>query len=166
MVELALEKGERVVATLRTPSVLDNLTAKYSSNQLLVLQLDVGRVESISHVFTAAKETFGRVDVVFNNAGISVNGEVEGTPEDAARHLFDVNFWGAANVNKEAVRFIRDENPFGVGGRLLVNSSYGGICPIPCAGYYTAAKFGKYLPISTPSRSSQMRQLWKASLRR
>ena len=122
--------------------MLDDLRGEYSSDRLLITSLDVTKSEDIPRVFQEAKHAFGRVDVVFNNAGISVNGEVEGTPAQAARHLFDINFWGAANVNTEAVRFFRDENPTGSGGRIVVNSSYAGLSPITCAGYYSAAKFG------------------------
>ena len=130
--------------------MLDDLRAKYPPERLLITPLDVTKSGDIPRAFQEAKRAFDRVDVVFNNAGISVNGEVEGTPEDAARRLFDVNFWGAANVNAEAVRFFREDNPAGSGGRLLVNSSYAGLHPIPCAGFYSAAKFGEHLRFLTP----------------
>ena len=131
------------MATLRTPAMLDDLKDKYSPDQLHITSLDVAKSEDIPRVFQEAKGVFGRVDVVFSNAGISLVGEIEGTPADAARNLFDINLWGAVNVNVEAVRFFRDENPVGTGGRLIVNSSYTGISPITCAGYYSAAKFGE-----------------------
>ena len=147
MVQLALEKGEKVVATLRKPSDLDDLVLKYPSNQLVVLRLDVTDPSEIARAFRQAKAAFGRVDVVFNNAGRWMLGEVEGTPEDESRKLFDINFWGAANVNKEAVRFFREENPAGAGGRLLVTSSDGGIATFLLNGFYTASKFGQHIHI-------------------
>ena len=132
------------MATLRTPAMLDDLKDKYPPDQLHITSLDVAKSADIPRVFQEAKRVFGRVDVVFSNAGISLVGEIEGTPADAARNLFDINFWGAVSVNVEAVRFFRDENPVGTGGRLIVNSSYTGISPITCAGYYSAAKFGEH----------------------
>lgn len=144
MVQLGLNKGERVVATLRKTSDVDDLTSKYPSSQLLVLKLDVTNPLEITEAFREAKAAFGRVDVVFNNAGRWMLGEVEGSPENEARQLFDINFWGAANVSKEAVRFFREENPAGAGGRLLVTSSDGGIATFILNGYYTATKFGQF----------------------
>ena len=76
--------------------------------RLLVLKLDVTKQQDIIDAFQKAKEVFGRVDVVFNNAAYGVLAEVEGTPDDAARAVFDVDFWGAANVSREAVRFFRE----------------------------------------------------------
>ena len=143
MAEVALEKGDMVVATLRRPSVLDDLAAKHTPDQLRVLKLDVTQPAEIVAAFAEAKKAFGRVDIVFNNAGVGSVGEVESTPEDAARHVFDVTFWGAVNVSKEAVRFFREENPSGIGGRLLNMSSFTGIRAVPCLPYYSAAKYGQ-----------------------
>lgn len=143
MTEVALEKGDNVVATLRTPSALSDLAATYGPDRLRVVQLDVAQSSQIADAFTQAKAAFGRIDVVFNNAGLAAVGEVESTPEEAARRVLDVTFWGAANVNKEAVRFFREDNPPGVGGRLLINSSAGGIRAGTCVPYYNAAKFGE-----------------------
>ncbi|GJE88358.1 SDR family oxidoreductase [Phanerochaete sordida] len=142
VVEVALSKGDRVVATLRKPSDVDALRAKYPETQLLVVKLDVTHPDEILDAFKAAKRAFGRVDVVFNNAGIGLFGEVEGTPDATARKILETNFWGAANVSREAVRFFREENPPGSGGRLLTVSSYAGVAPLPGSGYYSASKAG------------------------
>ena len=61
--------------------------------------------------------------------------------EDVARELFDVNFWGAVNVSREAVRFFREvNNP--QGGLLLQASSAGGIESLSALPYYCASKHG------------------------
>lgn len=138
-----LKKGEKAVATLRRPDVLDELKAQYPSDSLLTLRLDVTKSDEIAAAFTKTWEVFGRVDVVFNNAGYGILAEAEGTPEDAARKMFDTNFWGAANVSREAVRFFRESNPPGLGGRLLVTSSISAVNPVATAGYYGASKAGK-----------------------
>ncbi|KAH9843765.1 uncharacterized protein C8Q71DRAFT_852290 [Rhodofomes roseus] len=137
--ELVLQKGDIVVATLRKPEVLADLTKQYGSDKLLVLKLDVAQAQEIKDTFAAAIKQFGRIDVVLNNAGYAVMAEVEGTPDDAARTMFEVNFWGAANVTREAVRVFRDVNR-PVGGRLLQVSSAAGIRAPPTLGYYGAAK--------------------------
>ena len=149
MVRLALEKGDKVMATLRKPSDIDDLAKKYSSTELRILKVDVTQPAEVADAFIEAKKQFGRVDVVFNNAGSFVLGEVEGTPEAVARSLMDVNFWGAASVSREAVRFFREDNPVGAGGLLLNVSSNSGIVSAPSSGYYCAAKHGKYLAYST-----------------
>ncbi|KAJ3488421.1 hypothetical protein NLI96_g2857 [Meripilus lineatus] len=141
MVEYVLEKGDIAIATLRKPQALDDLKAKYPASRLLILGLDVTRPSDITNAFVKARETFGRIDVVFNNAGYALVGEVEGTPEETARTLFDVVFWGADRISREAVKFFREVNKPGVGGRLLNNSSVVGLNAYPGIGYYSAAKF-------------------------
>lgn len=66
-----------------------------------------------------------------------INGEVESIDEKNARALFDINFWGATQVSREAVRFFRDVNQ-PRGGRLLQVSSGLGIMGSACYGYYSA----------------------------
>jgi len=87
-----------------------------------------------------AQDTFGRIDVVFNNAAYGIIGEVEGTPEADARALFDTNFWGATNVSLEAVKFFREVNGPTIGGILLVVSSMVGYAHNPSLGFYGASK--------------------------
>lgn len=139
MAELVLKKGDIVVATARKPEALDDLKAKYPATQLITIKLDVDKAQEITEAFAKAKAAFGRIDVVFNNAGWSMMGETEGVPEDVARKLFETNFWGASNVSREAVRFFREENKPS-GGLLLNNSSLMGITAIPGMGYYSATK--------------------------
>ncbi|CAL1712882.1 unnamed protein product [Somion occarium] len=139
MSELVLSKGDIAVATARKPETLDDLKIKYSPSKLLVLKLDVTHAQEIKDAFTGIQETFGRLDVVFNNAGYSTMGEVEATPEHVARTMFDTNFWGATNVSAEAVRFFREENR-PAGGRLIVNSSEVGVHGLAGCGFYSATK--------------------------
>ncbi|KAI0725857.1 hypothetical protein C8Q72DRAFT_930941 [Fomitopsis betulina] len=122
MTELALAKGDIVVATLRKPEAISDLAAKYTSKQLLVLQLDVTKPAEITAAFDDAVKAYGRIDVIYNNAGYGVFGEVEATTEQTARAVFDVNFFGAVNVTKEAIRIFRDVNR-PQGGRLIQMSS-------------------------------------------
>ncbi|PIL34515.1 hypothetical protein GSI_03293 [Ganoderma sinense ZZ0214-1] len=139
MARCALAHGDRVVATLRKPEVLSDFASKYTPEQLLVTRLDVTKPDEIKAAFAKAKEVFGRVDVVFNNAGYTLTGEAEGVPDDVARDLFEVDFWGAAHVSQEAVRFFRDENK-PQGGRLIQNSAAVGLIATPMMGFYCSAK--------------------------
>lgn len=69
MTEHVLSKGDIAVATLRKPSALSDLTAKYGKDKLLVVKLDVTQLQDILDAFAKAKEVFGKIDVVYNNAG-------------------------------------------------------------------------------------------------
>jgi len=138
-VEHLLEQGEKVVATLRKPSAVSDLSAKYPASQLLVVKLDVTSLADIKAAFAKAIETFGRVDVVYNNAGYGSLGEIEGTPDDVARGVFEVNFWGSTNVAREAIRVFREVNKPS-GGRLIQASSMAGFTGMAGIGYYSASK--------------------------
>jgi len=152
MTKTVLDNGDIAIATLRKPSALDDLKAKYPSNKLHILKLDVVNKDDITAAFEYAEKKLGRVDVVFNNAGHGMIAEIEGTPDDVARGMFDVNFWGAMNVSKEAIRFFREVNK-PQGGRLWTISSTAGIVPFASLGYYSASKHG--MPLKPLMRNIQ-----------
>lgn len=135
--EHALQQGDKVVATLRKPEALSSLLSKYPS-RLLVLPLDVRDPEQIRAAFENALERFGHVDIVFNNAGICIISEAEGMSDGHGRELFEVLFWGAANVTKEAVKVFRERNN-PPGGRLLQISSRTALKVVAGVAHYAAA---------------------------
>ena len=141
MTKTVLDNGDIAIATLRKPSALDDLKAKYPSDKLHILKLDVTNEEDIITAFKYAEEELGHIDIVFNNAGHAMLGEVEGTSHEVARKMFDVNFWGAMYVSKEAVRFFREVNK-PQGGKLWNMSSIAGIISFAAMGYYSASKHG------------------------
>lgn len=138
LTEVVLRKGDIVVATLRKPSVLASLTRQYPPSQLLLLTLDVTRPSDIAAAFARTREVFGRLDVVFNNAGYAMFGEAEGTTDANVRALFEVNFWGAVGVTLEAIKFFREVNLPGKGGVILQNSSMSGFFGAPVVAFYSA----------------------------
>ena len=137
----ALEQGDIVIATVRKPETLKHLLQVWTKGQLLILKVDVSNPDDIKDAFRTTEIRFGRIDVVYNNAGSSLMGELESTPEEEARKMFEVNFWGAVNVAREAIRFFRDINK-PQGGRLWSVTSAAGLFPLPAFGYYCASKFG------------------------
>jgi len=159
MTELALSKGEIVMATDQLPGTLSELEAQYPKEKLLVRKVDVRNPVDVSSAFAVAKHTFGRLDVVFNNAGIMLAGELESIPMTAGRNLFDVNFWGAMEVNLEAVKFFRAINPPGVGGRLLISSSMHGVAAGPGGALYTGVKHA--LEGASESLAQEIDPEWK-----
>ncbi|KAI0775605.1 NAD-P-binding protein [Trametes elegans] len=142
LTELVLAKGEIAIATARRPSALSDLQTRYPIDRLLVVKLDVNDASEIEAAFAHAKASVGRIDVVVNNAGWVAIGEVESVRDADARAMFETNFWGAATVSREAVRFFREVNPAGVGGRLIQISSMVGVDGrLPAWGYFAASKF-------------------------
>lgn len=138
MTELLLKNGNKVVATLRRTEALSDLVAQYRPSQLLVVQMDVTKSSEVAAAFAKAEEVFGRVDVVFNNAGTCIHGEMESLSDEQARQIFEVNFWGASNVTREAIRMFREVNK-PIGGRLLQVSSSLGLYGRGGASYYSAS---------------------------
>ncbi|RPD54600.1 NAD-P-binding protein [Lentinus tigrinus ALCF2SS1-7] len=134
-----LQKGDIAVATVRKPEVLDDLKAQYAG-RLLVLKVDVTVHQDIIAAFKKVEEAFGRLDVVVSNAGVSILGEIESTTDEAAHAMFEVNFWGATHVLQESVRFMREVNQPGKGGRIIQITSGTGIVGYPACGFYSASK--------------------------
>ncbi|THH11249.1 hypothetical protein EW146_g8104 [Bondarzewia mesenterica] len=134
-----LSSNERVVATLRNTSALAELQGKYRPEQLAVLPLDVTNTAQIDETFKFIETTFHRLDVVVNNAGYGLSGEIEGTPDAEARKQIEVLFWGPVNITKK--RMFRDVNPAGLGGRVLNVSSTGGYAANMMLAFYSAGKF-------------------------
>ena len=151
LVEIVLARGEIVVATLRTPSALNDLVAATRSDRLLVLPCDVNVPAQVTAAFARACTAFGRVDVVVNNAAFLNLGEIESVDEKLARSVLETNFWGALTVTKEAMRVFREVNPPGAGGHLLQISSYLGLVGSPGMAFYVASKFG--MPVRCPVRT-------------
>ncbi|KAF7306278.1 NAD(P)-binding protein [Mycena indigotica] len=128
--KVALRMKEKVVAVSRNPDDLRKLV-EANPDDLIAIGCDVTVEEDVITAFASGVEKFGQIDVVFNNAGTAILGELEAVPNKAARALFEVNFWGALSVSKEAVRVFREVNPAGAGGRLLNMSSGVGFSAMP-----------------------------------
>ena len=73
---------------------MDDLRAKYPSDKLHILKFDVTNEDDVTAAFKCAEEELSRIDIVFNNAGHGLLVEVKGIPQEVARKMFDINFWG------------------------------------------------------------------------
>ncbi|KAJ3971613.1 hypothetical protein EV361DRAFT_761926, partial [Lentinula raphanica] len=156
LTDLLLANGERVVATCRNPAAHDNLAAQYP-DQILAYKLDVTKEDEIKVALAAGVKRFGRIDVVVNNAGIGLFGELEAVPEEDARYIMELQYWGPIHVMKEAARIFREVNPKS-GGRLFNVSTVGGYRANPTLTYYSASKFA--LEASTQSFLQEMHPSW------
>ncbi|KDR77719.1 hypothetical protein GALMADRAFT_278758 [Galerina marginata CBS 339.88] len=137
-----LASGECVVATARRVSALDDLKQRYSESQLLIQALDVCINEQIDQAFKNLIDHFGRLDVVVNNAGYAVFGEVEGIPEKDARKEFDVQFWGPVYISKLTAKTVREVNKPGQGAIIFNVSSAGGFNANPGLAFYASTLEG------------------------
>ncbi|RDG31049.1 SDR family NAD(P)-dependent oxidoreductase [Streptomyces corynorhini] len=133
----ALAAGDRVVATARRPERLDDLVARYGE-RVLPVALDVTDAAAAESAFAAARRTFGRVDVVVNNAGYANLAPVETAEEADFRRQFDTNFWGVYHVSRAALPLLREQ---GAGTVIQFSSTGGRVGRTPGLGSYQAAKF-------------------------
>ena len=134
---LAAERGASVVLNSRNAQALaqvaDELRA--AGAQVAWHAGDVADETAMHALARAAVTAFGRIDTWVNNAGVSIYGEIERTPVEDVRRLFDTNYFGVVNGSLAALPHLRAS-----GGALInVGSVLSGV-PIPLQGHYTASK--------------------------
>ena len=137
LTETLLAHGDRVAATLRRPDLLDDLRAEHG-DRLWTEALDVTNAEQVSRVVSDAFDTFGRVDVIVNNAGYGVFASVEEASDEQIRRVVDTNLLGSIHVIRAALPHLRAQG----GGRILQVSTAGGQTTYPNFSYYHASKWG------------------------
>lgn len=136
LTEKLLERGDRVAATLRTVSALDDLTARYG-DRLWVEALDVTDTAAVRRVVDRAFADLGRIDVIVNNAGYGLFGAAEEVTDDQIRRQIDTNVVGSIQVIRAALPHLRAQG----GGRILQVSSDGGQITYPNFSLYHASKW-------------------------
>jgi len=132
----ALKRGDRVAATGRDTSTLQDLAGRFGED-VLPLQLDVTDRQGARSAVERAHQRFGRLDVVVNNAGYGHFGAVEELTETELRDQLDTNLFGALRVTQAALPILRKQG----GGHLVQISSIGGIGAFPNLGAYHASKW-------------------------
>ncbi|KOG39248.1 SDR family oxidoreductase [Streptomyces resistomycificus] len=107
---------------------------------VVVVRTDVSEPEDVAALFAATVDAFGRVDLLFNNAGTFGPGgvPVEELPYDAWRHVVDTNLNGAFLCAQAAYRQMKEQDPRG--GRIINNGSISAHTPRPHSVAYTATK--------------------------
>jgi NAD(P)-dependent dehydrogenase (short-subunit alcohol dehydrogenase family) len=137
LAQTALEHGDRVVATARTKSSLDELVAAAPDGAAIAVQLDVTDPGERAAAIAAAVDRYGRLDVLVNNAGFGSVGAVEELEEAAFRSLMETMFFGALALTQAALPVMRRQGS----GAIVQISSMGGKVTMPGFGAYCAAKF-------------------------
>lgn len=132
----ALSNGYKVVVTARKPEQVADITAVYPDTAL-ALSLDVTVPQQIKEAVAAAIARFGRIDVLVNNAGIGYFGAIEESEEAEVRRMFEINFFGLANMTNEVLPHMRKQRS----GHILNVASIGGLRSFPAVGFYNATKY-------------------------
>ncbi|WP_369270663.1 SDR family oxidoreductase [Streptomyces sp. R11] len=135
-----LRAGWSVALAGRRVETLEETVAQAPVAAALAVRTDVSRQEDVTALFAATVERFGRVDLLFNNAGTFGPGgvPVEELPYDAWRHVVDTNLNGAFLCAQAAYRQMKEQDP--QGGRIINNGSISAHTPRPLSVAYTATK--------------------------
>ncbi len=109
-----------------------------SGAQTLIVPTDVSQKSSVEKLFAETKKAFGRLDVIFNNAGTNTQGALEDLTAEAWQGVVDVNLTGVFYCIQEAFKMMKDQDP--MGGRIINNGSISAYAPRPGSIAYTATK--------------------------
>lgn len=134
--EAFLKRGDKVAATARNLSDLDDLVSVYGSS-ILPLKLDVTKREAVNQAVATIGKHFGSIDVLINNAGYGLFGTVEETTEQQARAQMETNFFGLLWVTQAVLPIMRTQKS----GHIIQISSFLGLTTLPMLGVYNASKF-------------------------
>jgi NAD(P)-dependent dehydrogenase (short-subunit alcohol dehydrogenase family) len=136
LAEAALAQGDRVIITARNPDKIQDLEQQYPQTAKAV-RLDVTDPVTIQTAVQSGLETFGRIDVLVNNAGYGLLGTIEEVSDQQIRDQFETNFFGLLNVTRAVLPIFKKQNS----GHILNISSLGGRMTSPMLGLYHASKF-------------------------
>jgi NAD(P)-dependent dehydrogenase (short-subunit alcohol dehydrogenase family) len=137
-----LKEGYRVVLVGRRAELLDKTAAEAGVGpRALAVPTDVSNPESVRMLFQKTKEAFGRVDLLFNNAGVNAPGiPFEDLTYEQWKSVVDTNLTGMFLCAQEAFRMMKSQEPRG--GRIINNGSISAHAPRPDSAPYTATKHG------------------------
>jgi NAD(P)-dependent dehydrogenase (short-subunit alcohol dehydrogenase family) len=138
-----LKGGYQVVLTGRNLEKLEKAIIDIGGNNenCLAVTCNVGKPEQVKKLFAALKERFGRIDVLFNNAGIGAPAiPMEDLTYEQWMNVVNSNLCGAFLCSQEAIRMMKAQSP--QGGRIINNGSISAHAPRPMSAPYSATKHG------------------------
>jgi NAD(P)-dependent dehydrogenase (short-subunit alcohol dehydrogenase family) len=138
-----LKGGYQVVLTGRNLEKLEKAITDIggTNENCLAVTCDVGKPEQVKKLFAALKERFGRIDVLFNNAGIGAPAiPMEDLTYEQWMNVVNSNLCGAFLCSQEAIRMMKAQSP--QGGRIINNGSISAHAPRPMSAPYSATKHG------------------------
>jgi NAD(P)-dependent dehydrogenase (short-subunit alcohol dehydrogenase family) len=133
--------GYAVVIAGRRQEPLDKTVSdgKAAGGQFLAVNADVGNPDDVRRLFQETKQAFGRLDLLFNNAGRGAPGVLlEDLTYEQWKSVVDVNLTGAFLCTQEAFKMMKDQQP--QGGRIINNGSISAHAPRPNSAPYTSTK--------------------------
>jgi len=132
-------EGYAVALAGRREAPLEEAAGVAGTETTLVVPTDVTNEDSVQQLFDHALAEYGRIDVVFNNAGISAPAvPLEDLTLDQWQNVVDVNLTGMFLCTREAFRVMKNQTP--QGGRIINNGSISAAAPRPLSAPYTATK--------------------------
>ena len=145
-VAIALAKaGYNLVLAGRRKEMLDKVAGEINAlgAQALAVPTDVSKRDSIVSLFATVKSTFGRLDVLFNNAGIGAPAvPLEDLPFETWQNVVATNLTGMFLCTQEAIKIMKSQNPRG--GRIINNGSISAHAPRPYSVAYTSRASTKH----------------------
>ncbi|MEX2127344.1 MAG: SDR family oxidoreductase [Xanthobacteraceae bacterium] len=123
----------------KEPLELAERDVKKRGVKALAIPTDVGKPDQVKALFAKTRETFGRLDLLFNNAGIGAPAQpLEELPFEKWQQVVDVNLTGIFLCTQEAFKIMKDQTPRG--GRIINNGSISAHAPRPNSAPYTSTK--------------------------
>jgi NAD(P)-dependent dehydrogenase (short-subunit alcohol dehydrogenase family) len=135
-----LKNGYSVALAGRRKDALEQAVKDSGAGaRALAVPTDVSDPQSVKALFAKTKQVFGRLDLLFNNAGVSAPGvPLEDLTVEQWRNVVDINLSGMFFCMQEAFRIMKDQNPRG--GRIINNGSISAHAPRPNSAPYTSTK--------------------------
>ena len=138
-VATALSKAEwNVILAGRREDQL-NKTAALCAGETLTIAVDITKTDSVIRLFQETKKAYSRLDLLFNNAGISAPSKpLEELTREEWQMVIDTNLTGSFLCTQQAFKMMKDQDP--IGGRIINNGSISAHVPRPHSTPYTASK--------------------------
>ncbi|MEN9685437.1 MAG: hypothetical protein RLZZ28_1223, partial [Bacteroidota bacterium] len=136
LVDIFLQQGAKVATCGRNYDKLYLLQSTHSGKPLLIHTCDVSKEAECKSFIDAVIKSFGTIDILINNAGISMRALVQDVELDAIRKVMDINFWGTVYCTKFSLPYIIQNK-----GTVVGVSSIAGYRGLPGRSGYSASKY-------------------------
>ena len=131
-----LTLGAKVATCARTSSKLEVLVSEFNTPQLMVFTANVSQQEECDAFIKSVVDEWGTIDILINNAGISMRALVSEVSVSTLKNVMDINFWGTVYCTKAALPFIQQNK-----GVVVGVSSIAGYRGLPGRSGYSASKY-------------------------
>lgn len=158
LVEKLLDEGAKVATCGRNFDKLYQMQLKYSDYPFMTHKADVSFEQDCRRLIELTIKTYGKIDILINNAGISMRALFEETDMDTLRNVMDVNFWGAVYCTKYALPYLLASK-----GTIVGVSSIAGYRGLPGRSGYSASKYalnGWLESIRTELKHKDVNVIW------